>query len=402
MKILVINSGSSSIKYSLFNMENSTVLANGLVEKIGEETGRITHKKMPGQDSEKKLVKEAPIPDHKEGLVDVVKMLIESEAHVIKDKSEIDAVGHRVVHGGEAFHQPTLITEEVLDALKKNIPLAPLHNPANITGIEVACEIFPDAPQVGIFDTAFHQTMPARAYRYALPEEMYTKLRVRRYGFHGTSHQYVAKKAAEYLKKPMNELNVITLHLGNGASIAAIQNGKSIDTTMGMTPLEGLMMGTRCGDVDPAIHFYLAKEANMTMQDLDKMMNKQSGLKGISGINDMREIFEKKDQGDKAAELAIEMYAYRIKKYLGAYTAALGRVDAIIFTAGIGQNSPEVREESCKNLECIGIKLDVEKNKARGGIQEVQTEDSKVKILVIPTNEELEIAEQSKSVLDSK
>lgn len=404
MKILVINTGSSSIKYQLFIMEGRHIAATGLLEKIGESESKLVHHRFPEDPKEsKKTVIEKAIPDHREGLALIVQLLTDEKDGVIHNASEISAVGHRVVHGGETFHEPTLITPDVVAAIKANVPLAPLHNPANLIGIEVSLSFFASVPQVAIFDTAFHQSLPPHAFRYALPEEMYKNYRIRRYGFHGTSHLYVANRAAELLGKPLSSTNLITLHLGNGASMAAISNGKSVDTSMGMTPLEGLIMGTRSGDIDPAIPFYLGAEAKMTVQQIDSMLNKQSGLKGLCGRNDMREIQEAAEGGDQKAELALQMYCYRIRKYIGAYSAVLGRVDAIVYTAGIGQNSAEVRKRTSIGLENMGIVLDLDKNSKRdSSARVISTTNSAVKILVIPTNEELEIAEETMEVLNRK
>ncbi|MBF0236861.1 MAG: acetate kinase [SAR324 cluster bacterium] len=400
MKILVINAGSSSVKYQLFNMENHQVMATGLVERIGEPHSSLKHQKYPKQPGASEITVEQAISDHKEAMELIGKLLTDPHSGVIKDALEIAGIGHRVVHGGEAFHDAMVMTDEALQAVRDHVPLAPLHNPANLTGIEVSISIFPGVPQVGVFDTAFHQSIPAHAYHYALPYEYYTKHRIRRYGFHGTSHYYVAKEAAKYLNKPLNDCNFITIHLGNGASMAAVERGKSVDTTMGMTPLEGLIMGTRCGDVDPALHVYIAENVGLTIQAIDKLMNKESGLKGICGSNDMRDILEKVRKGDKYAKLAFDMYTYRIKKYVGSYCAVLGDVDAIIFTAGIGQNSPDVREAVCSRLNNIGIIMDTAKNKQScSSILELNTSESPVKILAIATNEELEIALQTHRVI---
>ena len=403
MKILVINTGSSSIKYELFDVENRKVLAGGMAEKIGEESGILTHEKMLSNGERAERVYEGVIADHREGLNRIVDLLVDPEHGVIRDKSEISAVGHRVVHGGESFHEPTIIDEEVIAAIKENIPLAPLHNPPNLVGIEVALSIFPDSPQVAVFDTAFHQTIPMQSYLYAIPYELYEKHKVRKYGFHGTSHAYVAEKAAEYLGKPLEESNLITIHLGNGASMAAVKNGQSIDTTMGMTPLSGLVMGTRSGDVDPALPFFLADHLGMTLKDIDRLLNRESGLKGICGTNDMREVIEKKESGDERAKIALEMYAYRIKKYIGAYFAILERLDGLVFTAGIGENSPYVRELCCRGLHNLGIEIDLARNGDKGnGIREVNTSSSPVKILVVPTDEELKIAQETRRVIESQ
>ena len=320
----------------------------------------------------------------------------------VPHKDEISAVGHRVVHGGEAFRSPTVIDEAVLEAVRDNIRLAPLHNPPNLTGIEVARGLFPDAPQVAVFDTAFHQTLPRHAFQYAIPFELYEQEGIRRYGFHGTSHAYVAEQGAAFLGRPLEEMCLITAHLGNGASMAAIRNGASIDTTMGMTPLAGLVMGTRCGDVDPAVPFFLADELNMSLRQIDDLLNKQSGLKGICGSNDMREVIERYEAGDDRARTALEIYTYRIRKFIGAYFAAMGDLDAVIFTAGIGENSPEVRARCCGGLHRMGIEIDPERNRRKGrGEREISTDGSRVKILVIPTDEELRIAQETMNVLAS-
>ena len=401
MKILVINTGSSSIKYQLFNMENQVVLCSGVVEKIGEDHGSLVHKIYTENGNSITKEYEGQISDHQTGFKHIVDYLINEEFGVIKDRSEISAVGHRVVHGGETFKAPTVINEEVIEAITRNIPLAPLHNPSNLTGIEVAISVFPESKQIAVFDTAFHQSIPPYAFMYALPYDLYEKARVRRYGFHGTSHAYVSGKCAEYLNRPLDQLNMITIHLGNGASIAALKNGQCVDTSMGMTPLEGLVMGTRTGDVDPALPFYLANYLHMSLKEIDTLLNKESGLKGICGTNDMREVFEKKDKGDKRAKLALDIYTYRIKKYIGSYYAALGRLDAIVFTAGIGEHSPDVRKISCEGLENMGIIIDVKRNNSyKKGIGEISTADSRIKVLVVPTNEELRIAQETKKIID--
>ena len=401
MKILVINTGSSSIKYELFDVEDRKILAGGLAEKIGEESSILTHRTvLPNGESEKN-VDESMIADHREGLSRIVGLLVDPKHGVIADKAEVSAVGHRVVHGGEAFHSTVIIDEDVIAAIKENIPLAPLHNPSNLMGIEVAGSIFPDAPQVAVFDTAFHQTIPMTAFLYAIPYEMYERHKVRRYGFHGISHAYVSEQAAEYLGRSLTELNFITIHIGNGASMAAIKNGKSVDTTMGMTPLAGLMMGTRSGDIDPALPFFMADYLGMSLQEIDRLLNKESGLKGLCGTNDMREVIKNMEKGDKRAAVALDIYTYRIKKYIGAYFAALGSVDAIIFTAGVGEHAPLIREKSCQGLNRLGIEIDTKKNIASGGsIREINTRNSEVKVLVIPTNEELKIARETKKAIE--
>lgn len=400
MKILVINAGSSSIKYQLFNMENRSVLAGGLVERIGEPSGRIKHNNFTKPDAPS-IVKETAIPSHNEGLIDVVQLLLDPEIGVITSPDEIRAVGHRVVHGGEKFSHPTVLDQEVVDVVESLSSLAPLHNPANVAGIRVAMEMFPDAVQVAVFDTAFHQTMPAHAYRYAIPNTFYNDDHIRVYGFHGTSHLYVSRVAAEHLGKTIESTNLITAHLGNGASITAIAGGRSVDTSMGFSPLPGLIMGTRSGDIDPAVVFYLAKSKNLSPAEIDQLLNKKSGLLGICGDNDLRDIERRMDEGDTEAQLAFEMYTYRIKKYIGMYTAALGRVDALVFTAGVGENSDKVRESVCAGLENLGYALDTDKNaKGKSGkVTEIQTPNSLAKILIVPTNEELEIALQTESLL---
>lgn len=400
MKILVINTGSSSIKYQLFDMDRQKILASGMAEKIGEDRGSLIHKRILDNGEEVKKVEEGRIADHHEGLNRIVDLLVDPEHGVIQDKSEISAVGHRVVHGGETFRSPTIIDEKVIAAIEENIPLAPLHNPSNLMGIEVARKIFPGSPQVAVFDTAFHQTIPMESFLYAIPFELYEKHRIRRYGFHGTSHAYVTERAAAYLGRPLDDLNLITIHLGNGASMAAIKKGRSVDTTMGMTPLAGLVMGTRSGDVDPALPFFLAEHLGMSIEEIDDLLNKDSGLKGICGSNDMREVIAKKDSGDERAKIALELYCQRIKKYIGAYFAVLESLDVLIFTAGIGENSPYIREKCCRGLNRLGIEIDAGRNKeAREGIREISSPESKVKILVVPTNEELEIAEETKKVI---
>ena len=374
MKILVLNAGSSSIKYQVFGMEAQQVLVGGLIDRIGEAGSEMA--------------------SHQDALARIIRHL---QAAGITD---IQAIGHRVVHGGEHFKQPALIDAEVLATIRAMIPLAPLHNPANLQGIEVAQRLFPDVPQVAVFDTAFHQTMPPVAFRYALPVELYTEYRVRRYGFHGTSHHYVAQQAAAYLQRDLADLNLITLHLGNGCSAAAIAKGHSVDTSMGMTPLEGLVMGTRCGDIDPALHFYLQRETGLSPNDVETLFNKKSGLKGLCGVGDMREVQALADTGDTDAQLAEAMFAYRVKKYIGAYTAVLGRVDAVIFTGGIGEHSARIRAQVCANLQVFGIYPDAVKNAPHGtGILEFQQEAATLKLLVIPTNEELEIARSTEQQL---
>ncbi len=391
MKILVINSGSSSIKYKLFDMQGMESLADGVIERIGTDSSILHHEdKTTGQTVRREL----SLRSHEEGFALMAQVL--SETGTIGHISEISAIGHRVVHGGRKFKRPVLIDSEVTSAIKRLVPLAPLHNPANLAGIQVAMSLAPDVPQVAVFDTAFHQTMPEEAYLYALPRKFHEKFHVRRYGFHGTSHSYVSRLAADFLHKDFSAFNCISLHLGNGASAAAIRGGRSIDTSMGMTPLEGLIMGTRSGDIDPAIIFYLSRVSDMDLQEIDHVLNFQSGLLGICGENDMRTITHKAEEGDGTAQLALDMFCHRLKKYIGAYFALLGRTDCIIFTGGIGENSPLIREHACDGLEHMGIILDSVKNNSRSGkIMEIGAEGAGTRILVVPTDEELEIARQT-------
>ncbi len=394
MKVLVINSGSSSIKYKLYDTDTWRSVAAGTATRIGEAEGEIKCRWTGPDGADRNRVQTLPIPNHREGLDRIVAGLRETGA--LADVSELAAIGHRVVHGGERFHRATLVDDAVVAAIRDLVPLAPLHNPAALDGIEVAREIFPDLPQVAVFDNAFHQTMPPESYRYAIPEYLYREHRVRRYGFHGTSHYFVAKRAAALLGRPLAECNLITLHLGNGASATAVRNGQSVDTSMGMTPLEGLVMGTRCGDIDPAIHFYLCRNAQMDTETLDALFNRQSGLLGICGVNDMREIHRLAEAGDANAELALGIFCQRLRKYLGAYYAELGRVDAVVFTGGIGENDADVRRRTCSGLEALGIHLDAAANTSTGGGERaISAADSPVQLLVIPTNEELEIAQQA-------
>jgi len=400
VKILVLNAGSSSIKYQLFEMKDNSVLASGLIEKIGEDDSLAKIKYVDENGAEQKNERQGSIKNHDAALGIMSNLLIESG--VITDLNELEGIGHRVVQGGSLFLKPTLVNRNVIDGIEKLIPLAPLHNPGHLAGMKVSLEQSPSVPQVAVFDTAFHATLPEYAYLYALPYKLYKEANVRRYGFHGTSHHFIVKEAAKYLHKPLNELNAITLHLGNGASMCAVKNGQSIDTTMGLTPLEGLVMGTRSGDIDPAILFYLARTQGYTIDDLDKLLNKESGLKGICGNNDMREIGKMAQEGDEKAKLALEMFNYRIKKYIGSYSAVLGRVDCIIFTGGIGENDSDVRLGSCKNLLNLGIEIDeVVNNQRCSAITQISTANSPVKVLVIPTNEELEIALQTKEVIEA-
>jgi acetate kinase len=393
-KVLVINSGSSSIKYQLFNMSDKTLLAKGLLEQIGEAESRLTHRSPTRVGDSVEITRKQPVTNHQVGFQLIGDVL--NESGTVGDSSELYGIGHRVVHGGEAFQTPALIDQKVVGAIRKLIPLAPLHNPANLAGIEVALKFAPRVPQVAVFDTAFHQSVPPQAFRYALPNDLYRDHNVRRYGFHGTSHFYVAKQAARYLQRSLESLNLITLHLGNGASVTAVANGQSVDTSMGMTPLEGLIMGTRSGDIDPAIIFYLGRKKGLTPEEIELLLNKHSGLKGICGLNDMRAIAQSAAEGDASARLAIEMYCYRIKKYIGAYHAVLGEVDALVFTGGIGENAANIRLRSCEGLSCFGIEVDAKRNQLKPKPSgEIQSARSRVKILVVPTDEELEIAVQT-------
>ncbi len=398
MKVLVINSGSSSIKYQVFDMKDETLLAKGLVERIGIEGSKITHTPIGGE----KITKEVSIPDHKVGIKLLIEALLDDEHGVIKDLSEIKAVGHRVVHGGEKFSGSVLITDEVMVALRENIELAPLHNPPNIWGIEACQELMPNIPHIGVFDTAFHATLPDYAYMYALPYEYYEKYKIRRYGFHGTSHRYVSQRAAEIIGKSIEELKIITLHMGNGVSFAAVKNGKSIETTMGFTPLEGMVMGTRSGDIDPAIVTYLMDKENLTSKEVYNILNKKSGLLGLSGIsNDMRDIQKEKAKGNSRARIAIEVFVHRAKKYIGAYAAIMGGLDALVFTAGIGENDELIRRDVCHGLEFLGIEFnDDVNNRVRAEEAILSKPSSRVKVLLVPTNEELMIARDTKEIVD--
>ncbi len=397
MKVLVLNCGSSSIKYQFIETEIGTALAKGAVERIGMASAILTHAPRNGE----KIRIVGEILDHKIAIEYVIAVLLSKNHGVIQDVNEIDAVGHRVVHGGETFSGSVLITDEVMRALKENIELAPLHNPANIKGILAAKEHMPDKPQVAVFDTAFHINMPPKAYLYGIPYTLYKKYKIRRYGFHGTSHRYVSKRAATRLGKPVEELKIITAHLGNGASMAAIKDGRSIDTSMGFTPLEGLLMGTRVGDMDPSVILYIIGKEELSIMEANTLMNKHSGLLGISGeSSDMREIEEAVADGNKRAKNAFDVFTYRIKKYIGAYTAAMGGLDALVFTGGIGENSQLVRKAVCENMEYLGLKLDDKLNETATGEAVISSEDSHVKVLRIPTNEELVIALDTEKIVN--
>ena len=393
MKILVLNSGSSSVKYQLFRSADWQSLAAGAVTRIGESVGDLSCRWVDANGVGHRREDSLRIADHRAGIAHIIGSLRDSGT--LTDLAELGAIGHRVVHGGEVFHSPTVVDDEVTEVIREMIPLAPLHNPAHLTGIAVARELCPEVPSVAVFDTAFHLTMARAAYRYALPDYLYKEHRVRRYGFHGTSHHFVAKRAAAMLDKPLLRCNLISFHLGNGASATAIENGHSVDTSMGLTPLEGLVMGTRCGDIDPAIPFYLSKNLRLDNDALDELLNRHSGLLGLCGVNDMREIHRLADGGDDRAALAIGVFCHRLKKYLGAYYALLGRVDAIVFTGGIGEHDAQVRASACAGLTRLGIALDDAANRNDEAAERViSAPDSEVKVFVIPTNEELEIAHQ--------
>ncbi|MDQ8702032.1 acetate kinase [Streptomyces sp. LHD-70] len=392
-RILVLNSGSSSVKYQLLDMRDNSRLAMGLVERIGEETSRLKHTPLTGEDAESRE-QNRPIADHDEALKAVAAEL--SHDGLGLDSPELAAIGHRVVHGGQTFTQPTVIDAAVLAEVERLIPVAPLHNPANLTGIRTAMALRPDLPQVAVFDTAFHTTMPESAARYAIDVQTADEHRIRRYGFHGTSHAYVSRKAAELLGKQPEDINVIVLHLGNGASASAVRGGVCVDTSMGLTPLEGLVMGTRSGDVDPAVIFHLMRVGKMSADEIDVLLNKKSGLIGLCGDNDMREIRRRIDEGDQEARLAFDIYIHRLKKYIGSYYAVLGRVDAIAFTAGVGENAAPVREAAVAGLEELGLAVDSELNAVRSDEPRViSPEYARVAVAVVPTDEELEIARQT-------
>lgn len=397
MRILVLNCGSSSVKYQLIDTSVNIALAKGVVSRIGMSDALLNHK--PFDRPEVKI--SAEILDHIMAIEYVVQTLQHRDHGVMKDKSEIQGVGHRVVHGGEEFSDSALITADIFSQIRNCIDLAPLHNPHNIKGINAAQRIFPGVPQVAVFDTAFHQMMPPTSYVYGIPYILYKKYGIRRYGFHGTSHHYVAHRAAQLLRKELKDILMITCHLGNGASITAIKDGKSIDTSMGFTPLEGLLMGTRSGDLDPAVILYIMGHEELTLNEANTLLNKHGGLQGISGVSsDMKDILEESEKGNKSAQLALDIYCYRIRKYIGAYTAALGGLDVLVFTAGIGENAPVVRKNACKNLEILGIKIDEKRNQEAVKAEAmISSPKAKVKVLVIPTNEELVIARDTERII---
>jgi len=397
MKVFVVNCGSSSVKYQLIDMSNEEVLAQGLVERIGIE-GSILTQKVTGR---AKYILEVPMKDHKDAIKHVLNALVDKTNGVIKNMEEISALGHRVVHGGERYSQSVLVSDEVMSYLEECVKLAPLHNRPNIIGIEACRALMPNVPMAVVFDTAFHGTMPKRAYLYPLPYELYEKHGIRKYGFHGTSHKYVSQKVAKVMGKNIEDLKIISCHIGNGASITAIKDGKSFDTSMGFTPLEGVAMGTRCGSIDPAIVVYLVKELGYTIDEVSDILNKKSGVFGITGISsDLRDIKEAAyNKGNEMAKLALDIYSYKIKTQIGAYAAALGGVDVIIFTAGIGENSFQTRSDILEGLEYMGVSLDQERNKVMGEVALISTDESKVKVYVIPTNEELMIAKETRDLL---
>lgn len=400
MKILVINCGSSSVKYQLIDMNKEDVIVKGMIERIGTEEGLFNYVKVEGNEV-KEVKKVMKIENHEAAIYLLIDTLISGEHSIIRDKSEIAAVGHRVVHGGEKFNSAVLIDEKVKEDIYECFDMAPLHNPHNYKGIEICEKILPEAPQAAVFDTAFHQTMPQHAFFYAIPYIYYEKYGIRRYGFHGCSHYYVASQAALMMKQKLEKLKIITCHIGNGASITAVLNGKSIDTSMGFTPLEGLVMGTRCGDIDPQVPLYLMAVDEIPLSEISSVLNKQSGIYGLSGVsNDVRDVIEEAGKGNKRAGLTIDVFTYRIKKYIGAYTAAMNGLDALVFTAGIGENNPYIRELCCRDMSYQGIELDLKANEKTVGTRAlISSSKSKVSVFTIPTNEELIIAQETKKLL---
>lgn len=398
MKVLVINAGSSSLKYQLINTTNNDVIAKGLCERIGIEGSKLTHKPAGKEET----VIEQPMANHADAIKLVIAALLDEKHGVIKSMDEIGAVGHRVVHGGEYFNKSVIIDDSVKKAIEACSELAPLHNPANLTGIKACEEVMPGVPQVAVFDTAFHQTMEPKAYLYAIPYELYQKDKIRKYGFHGTSHKYVANRAAQMLGRPIEELKLVTFHLGNGSSVTAVDGGKSVDTSMGFTPLSGVIMGTRSGVIDPAIIPYIMDKEHLSIKEVDKLLNKESGVLGISGISsDFRDLSKEADEGNERAKLALDMFVYSVKRYLGFYACAMGGVDAVVFTAGIGENNGAIRAAIMEGMEFLGAAIDLEKNKGRGEI-DISAAGAKVKTLVIPTNEELMIALDTKALVEGK
>ncbi len=401
MIVIVINCGSSSLKFKLFDMgTTSEQLAEGVVEEIGKDSSKFTycsHKMGPGE----KVVRQVQAPDHTAAVDKVAKILLDAEVGLFEGSIKVDAVGHRVVHGGEKFSRSALITKGVKDVIRECATLAPLHNPPNLAGIEACEKIFEGIPQVAVFDTAFHQTMPEHVFLYGLPYQLYERHHVRKYGFHGTSHEYVYRRAVELLDKPASDLNIVTCHLGNGSSITAVKQGKALDTSMGLTPLEGLVMGTRTGDMDPAVVLYVMEKEQLNLDETNTLLNKKSGLKGLSGVsNDLRAIMREAEAGNERARVAIDIFCYRIIKYIGAYAAAMGGINAVVFTGGIGENAAAVREQVCSPLAFLGLKLDSKQNSIRGQEVDISTADSTVRALVIPTNEELSIAQKSRRAVE--
>ena len=393
--ILVINAGSSSIKYQLIDMKDESVKAKGIVERIGIEGAKLTHTTI-GKD---KIIVEKPLPDHGVAMMEVMKALADEELGAVKSMDEIDAVGHRVLHGGERFTAPCIVNDEVLDGIREYIELGPLHNPANIKGIETCMELMPDKPNVAVFDTAFHQTMPDYAYLYAIPYDAYRDHKIRKYGFHGTSHRYISIRVPKILGRDAKDLKIITCHLGNGSSLAAVDGGKCVDTTMGLTPLEGLAMGTRSGDIDPAAIPYLMKKYEMTAEQTVTFLNKKCGMLGVSGVSsDFRDLWKAADEGNEKAKTALKMFCYRVKKYIGAFAAAMGGVDVIAFAGGVGENDMGVRELTLEGLEFLGVKLDKQANQTRGEEKVISAADSAVTVMVVPTNEELMIARETQEL----
>ena len=395
MKILVINCGSSSLKYQLIDSETEALIAKGLCERIAVD-GSITHTTI----GKEKYTKNVPMPDHNAAVKYVLEALLDEETGAIKDLSEIDAVGHRIVHGGEKFSASVVIDDEVINAIEECNDLAPLHNPANLIGIRACKNLMPDVPMVAVFDTAFHQTMPDKAYIYGLPYEYYSDYKIRKYGFHGTSHSFVSKRTAELLGKDIKDTKIIVCHLGNGSSITAVDGGKSVDTTMGLTPLAGLTMGTRSGDIDPAIIEYIMNKENISIEDVNNILNKKSGVYGLSGVSsDFRDLNKGIAEGNDRCRLAMDVFCYQVKKFIGSFAAAMGGLDAIAFTAGVGENDPLVRKLSTENLQYLGIELDDEANKVRGEEKLISTQNSRVKVFVVPTNEELAIARETVALI---
>ncbi len=401
MKILVINAGSSSLKYQLIDMTTEQVAAKGVCERIGIDGSRLTHK-LPGHDD---VVVNAPMPDHNEAIHLVLEALVSPEHGAVKNMKEIGAVGHRMVHSGEDFTESVLVSDEVMKICERNGELAPLHQPANLIGVQACKAAMPNVPMALVFDTAFHHTMPKKAYMYGLPYEYYTDYKVRRYGFHGTSHKFVSEEAAKYLRKDLKDLKIVTCHLGNGSSVSAVDGGKCVDTSMGFTPLEGVPMGTRCGDIDPSVVEYLMGKTGMNVHEILNVCNKKSGMQGVSGVSsDFRDLTAAAEQGNHRATLALDIFGYTVKRYVGAYIAAMNGIDALVFTAGVGEHTPEIRSRVAGNMEYLGMKLDEQKNYSgeRGVLRDISMPDSRVRILIIPTNEELVIARETKALVEKK